>query len=195
MSVSSGDNELHRHLIEMKNGSLESFDFVYNKTHKDVYRLISMLINNQPDREDIMNEVYMQMWRSLDNYETEKSFKAWLHGITIHQINSYRRKNWRIFRIFEKKCSVQKSEDIYYEPDTLHFELKNEVMRLIGELSDKLREVIIFRYYYEYSFKEISDILKIPIGTVKSRHHSALNQLKKYADFQIEMSGGKVNVF
>ena len=183
------DYELYKHIKKMRDGSIESFDFIYNETSNDVYRLISMIVYNPMDRDDIMNEVYVQLWSSINNYNLDKSFRAWLHGITINQISNFKRKNWRAFRIFKKQCSMLSRDDVSYEPDLVHFELESEMMELINSLSDKLKVVIVLRYYYDYSLQEIADILEIPLGTVKSRHHAALKQLKR-ADLINKMDGG-----
>ncbi|MDQ0214515.1 RNA polymerase sigma-70 factor (ECF subfamily) [Oikeobacillus pervagus] len=185
------DYELYKHIQKMRDGSIESFDFIYNETSSDVYRLISMIVHNHMDREDIMNEVYVQLWSSINKYNLDKSFRAWLHGITIHQISNFKRKNWRVFRIFKKQCSMLSKDDISYEPDIVHPELESETMELINSLSDKLKAVIVLRYYYDYSLQEIADILEVPLGTVKSRHHSALKQLKRRIDLIKKMDGGK----
>ncbi len=187
------DYELYKHIKEMRDGSIESFDFIYNETCNDVYRLISMIVGNHMDRDDIMNEVYVQLWSSIDNYDLNKPFRAWLHGITMHQISNFKRKNWRVFRIFKKQCSMLSKEDIRYEPNNVYFELESEMMELINSLSDKLKPVIVLRYYYEYSLQEIADILEIPLGTVKSRHHSALKQLKRRIDLINNEDGGCKN--
>lgn len=184
------DYEFYKHIKEMRDGSIESFDFIYNETSSDVYKLISMIVYNHMDREDIMNEVYAQLWSSINNYNLDKSFRAWLHGITIHQISDFKRKNWRVFRIFKKQCSMLSKDDITYEPDIVHSGLESETMELINNLSDKLKAVIVLRYYYDYSLQQIADILEVPLGTIKSRHHSALKQLRKRIDLTNKMDGG-----
>jgi RNA polymerase sigma-70 factor (ECF subfamily) len=185
------DYELYKHIKEMRDGSIESFDFIYNETSSDVYRLISMIVYNHMDRDDIMNEVYVQLWSSINNYNLDKSFRAWLHGITIRQISNFKRKNYRVFRIFKKQCSMLSREDMSYEPNIIHSEVESETIELINNLSDKLKAVIVLRYYYDYSLQEIADILEIPLGTVKSRHHSALKQLKRRINLINNVDGGR----
>lgn len=184
------DHELYKHIQEMRDGSIGSFDFIYNETSSDVYRLISMFVYNHMDRDDIMNEVYVQLWSSINNYNLDKPFRAWLHGITIRQISNFKRKNWRVFRIFQKQSSMLSREDMSYEPNFIHSELESEIMELINCLSDKLKAVIVLRYCCDYSLQEIADTLGISLGTVKSRHHSALKQLKRRIDLINNVEGG-----
>lgn len=172
------DLELYKSIENLKEGSMEAFDFIYESTSSDIYRLISMIIYNEMDREDIMNEVYIQIWSSIEKYDTDKPFRAWIHGITMNQISSFKRKNWRIFRIFEKECSTLAKSEVIYEEDMTRFDEKNEILKMLDKLSYKLKSVIILRYYSNHSLKEIADILKIPLGTVKSRHNLAIKQLE-----------------
>lgn len=171
------DVELHALLKRMISGDQIAFESIYEQTHNVVYRTIAMLVYNKHDVEDIMNEVYMQMWKSLDNYDLNRSFYSWLHGITIRQIQTFKRKNWRIFRIFEKECSTR--SDSFEDNSVFQIESDDELFSNVKMLSDKLRIVVILRYYNDYSLEEISQILEIPLGTVKSRLNSAMKSLRK----------------
>jgi RNA polymerase sigma-70 factor (ECF subfamily) len=65
------------------------------------------------------------------------------------------------------------------DDDLLKDEKKRLLLSLLENMSYKLREVLVLYYFYEYSLKEISMVLNIPVGTVKSRHHLALKHLHK----------------
>ncbi|MGV2805345.1 RNA polymerase subunit sigma, partial [Clostridium perfringens] len=68
-------------LKQMKDGDQQAFHTMYDATYQDVYRTVSFLVDHQQDREDVMNEIYMQMWTSLANYDTNRPFHFWLHGV------------------------------------------------------------------------------------------------------------------
>lgn len=70
------------------------------------------------------------------------------------------------------------------------FEMQHELFSLVRQLSYKLRVVVILRYFHDYSLEEIAEVLQIPVGTVKSRHHLALKELRK----RFEMTGGDAYV-
>ncbi|GIO28913.1 hypothetical protein J2TS6_00540 [Paenibacillus albilobatus] len=72
----------------------------------------------------------------------------------------------------------------------LQSEMQHELFSLVRQLSYKLRVVVILRYFHDYALEEIADILQIPVGTVKSRHHLALKELRK----RFEMTGGDAYV-
>ncbi|WP_235847637.1 sigma factor [Paenibacillus tuaregi] len=89
-------------LVKMKDGDRQAFHSLYDATYQNVYRTVSFLVDHQQDRKDVMNEIYMQMWTSLDNYDTTRPFQFWMHGLVIRQVQRFRVKNWRRFRIFER---------------------------------------------------------------------------------------------
>lgn len=189
------DLQMYEWIQKMKEGDKNAFQSLYESTYKDVYRTIVFLVFDKQDVEDIMNEVYIQMWSSIHNYDPNRPFKFWLHGLIVRQVQNWKRKIWRLTRIFEREKSMVQEDFEWIDKNILQIETSEEVMYMIKGLSEKLRIVIILRYFNDYSIDEIAKILEIPLGTVKSRHHLALKTLQKKAkDIPIE-KGGKLNAY
>ncbi|MED1783552.1 sigma-70 family RNA polymerase sigma factor [Brevibacillus fortis] len=173
------NEEMYQLLIKMKEGDQQAFHTMYDVTFKDVYRTVSFLVDHKQDREDVMNEIYMQMWTSLANYDTNRPFQFWLHGLVIRQVQRFRVKSWRRFRIFERIRSFSREES-YWDEHTALMDGRNQLIsQSIRKLTDKQRTVIIFRFYHDYTLEEIATLLDIPLGTVKSRYHAGLQALRK----------------
>lgn len=172
------ESEIGKKLKDMNNGDENAFNEIYYETHNKIHRTIAMMIYQEQDIEDILNEVYVQMWHSIDKYDYTSSFWAWLYGITMKQISNFKRKNWRFFRIVEKEKFYTQKTEMCESSINSKMELKENFMYYIGKLNDKQKAIIILRYYHQYSFKEISVILKIPINTAKSRHRLAIEKLR-----------------
>lgn len=169
---------MYQLLKKMKEGDQQAFHAMYDATYQDVYRTVSFLVDHQQDREDIINEIYMQMWTSLANYDTNRPFHFWLHGLVIRQVQRFRVKSWRRFRIFERIRTFSREEHHWDHPTTEG--TNQEISLAIQRLTDKQRTVIIFRFYHDYTLEEIATLLDIPLGTVKSRYHAGLQALRKY---------------
>ncbi|KWX79842.1 RNA polymerase subunit sigma [Paenibacillus riograndensis] len=166
-------------LTKMIEGDQQAFHALYEATYKDVYRTVSFLVDHPQDREDIMNEIYMQMWTSLPNYDPNRPFHFWLHGLVIRQVQRFRVKSWRRFRIFER-IRVFSREEHHWDQPTLRTDGTDpEISRAMHKLTDKQRTVIILRFYHDYTLAEIAALLNIPLGTVKSRYHAGLQLLRK----------------
>ncbi|MGG1938706.1 sigma-70 family RNA polymerase sigma factor [Paenibacillus polymyxa] len=166
-------------LTKMIEGDQQAFHTLYDATYKDVYRTVSFLVDHPQDREDIMNEIYMQMWTSLPNYDPSRPFHFWLHGLVIRQVQRFKVKSWRRFRIFER-IRVFSREEHHWDQLTLRTDGTDpEISRAMHKLTDKQRTVIILRFYHDYTLEEIATLLDIPLGTVKSRYHAGLQSLRK----------------
>lgn len=186
------EQTLHYWVCQMAEGNEEAFRVVYEQSKEEVFRTVSLLVNNKQDINDVVNEVYAELFKSLSKYDYNKPFRSWLTGLTIRQVHNWNRKLWRRFRLHERsqrmeiRESTADAESIY-----LRNEHRSELVQLVQGLSYKHRCVIVLRYYHEYSLEEIAELLSIPLGTVKSRHHTALNKLREQSTHPIiEDEGG-----
>lgn len=118
------------------------------------------------------------MWKSIRNYDMNRSFRFWLHGLVVKEVQDWRRKSWRRFRIFEKKKMYEQDRSYIMDEAILHKETRSELVEVVQNLSYKHREVVIMRYFHEYRLDEIAALLQTPIGTMKSRLHTALKRLR-----------------
>ncbi|EOP72590.1 sigma-70 family RNA polymerase sigma factor [Bacillus cereus VDM006] len=187
--------ELKEWLQRMASGDQQAFQVIYEFTCKDIYRTVAFLVVDKQDVEDIVNEVYIQIWKSTVNYDVNRSFRFWLHGLIVKQVQDWRRKSWRRFRIFEKKKMYAQDQFYIVDEDILHKETRSELGELVQKLSYKHREVIIMRYFHEYSLDEIATLLHIPVGTVKSRLHTALKRLRIEMENVPAIQEGEANGF
>jgi RNA polymerase sigma-70 factor (ECF subfamily) len=179
------DLDLTPWLIRMSQGDEQAFQTVYEATRDHAYRLISYLAPRQQDANDIMSEVYLELFRSVHTYDPQQNFGSWFSGLIVRQVRSWKRKEWRLFRITEKlKLSNPKPADYAAESRFMALDDQLELLPVLQTLPLKLKEVIVLRYYQDCSLEEISGLLKIPLGTVKSRHHHALKQLRRRFDGQ-----------
>ncbi|HHP1116573.1 TPA: sigma-70 family RNA polymerase sigma factor [Bacillus thuringiensis] len=171
--------QLKEWLYKMESGDQEAFQIIYEYTCKDIYRTVVFLVGSQnQDVDDIVNEVYINMWKSIRNYDMNRSFRFWLHGLVVKEVQDWCRKSWRRFRIFEKKKMYEQDRSYIMDEAILHKETRSELVEVVQNLSYKHREVVIMRYFHEYRLDEIAALLQTPIGTVKSRLHTALKRLR-----------------
>lgn len=174
------NESMYHVLTKMIEGDQQAFHTLYDATYRDVYRTVSFLVDHPQDREDIMNEIYMQMWTSLPNYDPNRPFHFWLHGLVIRQVQRFRMKSWRRFRIFERIRVFSREEHYWDQPAVTTDGTDPEISKAMHKLTDKQRTVIILRFYHDYTLEEIAALLDIPLGTVKSRYHAGLQSLRKH---------------
>jgi RNA polymerase sigma-70 factor, ECF subfamily len=130
--------------------------------------------------EDVVQEVFISCYKSLENYREEASYKTWLYRITVNKCIDQTRKK-RIFDYF----SVNELRDLFINTNQsaesevfLHTD-KHELANAVMNLPIKYREVVVL-YYYEYlSIKEIAHITDLNAQTVKTRLKRAKEQLRR----------------
>ncbi|WJQ82837.1 sigma-70 family RNA polymerase sigma factor [Brevibacillus brevis] len=172
-------------LIRMRQGEEEAFQEVYRATRTYVYNLIYFLAPHKQDVDDMMSEVYVELIRSIDRYDVEQPFIPWFNGLIVRQVRNWNRSIWRRFRLLERvkekgyEAPVAGMED---KLGAISDEL--EVIPAVENLSFKLKEIVVLRYYQNCSLEEIAAILQIPLGTVKSRHHLAMKKLREHFEHQ-----------
>lgn len=179
------EEELQSCLQQVQQGDKEAFARMYSQYKDHIYRMVTFLVNDRNDTNDVVSEVYIALFRSLANYDVQKPFTAWLNGLIVFQTRNWNRTLWRKFRLQTKtKDEAVHSKNLADSADIhlLQHEEQHEVLQIVQKLPFKLKSVVLLRYYQEYSFQQIADVLEIPLGTAKSRHHKAIQQLRKYVD-------------
>jgi RNA polymerase sigma-70 factor (ECF subfamily) len=189
------EDDLQKWLEQMVAGNQEAFEHIYEITCKDVYRTVAFFVSNRQDIDELVNEVYIHMWKSLHTYDKNRSFRFWLHGLIVRQVKEGRRKAWRRFRIMEKKKTYLQEQDYVTNREISQIEIQSELIEKVKALSYKHREVVILRYFHDYSLDEIALLLEIPNGTVKSRLHTALKLLRREMESIPIGRAGKINGF
>jgi RNA polymerase sigma-70 factor (ECF subfamily) len=144
-----------------------------------LYNTAARMTRNAQDAEDLVQETYLKAYKYYDKFEEGTNLKAWLFKILKNTfINSYRRAQLQppqsdfadIEESFESQISEEASGQIPNpEQELLENVLDEDVQRAIDQLPQDYRMVVLLADLEGFSYKEISDILEIPVGTVMSR--------------------------
>lgn len=170
-----------------KQKDISAQSILYEKYSKQVYRTAYILTKSKTLAEDITQETFIRAFSKINLFKEGKSFNSWLYTITLNvSKNILKRQKWVNFF-----CPLEENEPSG-DYNTLEFTYEHkERDRLMKEVIDRLpfkqKEVIILKYYNNFSQEEISDILAIPVGTVKSRIHTGLEKIRKVIDNNISI--------
>jgi len=162
----ASDREL---IAEVAGGSEEAFRQLYDRFADRVYRYAFTILRARHLAEEAAQETMIAMWKSAARFAGRSKVSTWIFGIARNQAYTLARKEIRRERVPEIPLVVD-------DPATgIHRQEK--VARAMETLSDDHREVVFLTFYEGLSYGEISSILKIPTGTVKSRMFHAKKQL------------------
>ncbi len=168
-------------LIEQTlNGDKKKFNILVKKYEKLVHNYIFLLCRNKETTQDIVQETFLRAYTYLSKYNSKYAFSTWLLTIAKNCYFSYIKKS-RKLKIVKQGNKEMNTEFDYGEIDKNlnNLEKRVDIKYAIESLQNELKEVIVMKYYYDLRVKDISDILTIPEGTVKSRLFLARNELKR----------------
>lgn len=170
-------------------GKREAFETLVEKYEKLIYNLSYQLTNSTEDAFDISQETFLKAYKSLGSFRGDCKFSTWLYKICNNVANDYLRSKQRKQTISltvydeedEKEEQLDIADEVNENPDEqlLKKERIEAVREAIAALSPDHREVIVLRDIEGYSYDEISEILDLEIGTVKSRINRARQIIKE----------------
>lgn len=155
----------------------EAFRVVYDETKKGVYSIIIGIINHPADVEDLMQDTYIRMLKSLHTYQKGRNFPAWImqiaKNIALDHVRKYRK---------ETIHDPQEDMQLFETPssDQLHPELP--FMELIQPLEPGEKQVVLLHIVQKMKFREIADLLEKPLGTILWIYNRAIKKLKNYLE-------------
>ncbi|MDH5596634.1 MAG: RNA polymerase sigma factor [Candidatus Peregrinibacteria bacterium] len=138
--------------------------------------------------EDILQETFIKTYLNLNDYNNDFSFSSWIYKITHNETVSYLRKNKKLITVpleteDEKQSSLIEvlKNEIDVEAETRQRDIVSRIQKAMDMLPDKYREVLVLRYSEDMDYREISDILKMPMGTVATTINRAKEKFKEVA--------------
>ena len=144
----------------------------------DLYRTAVRLTMSQTDADDLVQETYMQAWKSFDRYELGTNCRAWLYKILFNKFDHHRRKKYTLSKYFQEADELVFSNFVHATSVPEHL-TDQEVISALDKLPEHYRSVVLLADVHDFDYKEVAQILDIPIGTVMSRLNRARTQLKK----------------
>lgn len=144
----------------------------------DLYRTAKRLTRNETEADDLVQETYMQAWKSFGQYELGTNCRAWLYKILFNKYDHHRRKQYTQSKYF------QEADELVFELSAAtqpipEFLTDREIISALDKLPEHYRSVVLLADVHEFDYKEVAQILDIPMGTVMSRLNRARTQLKK----------------
>lgn len=144
----------------------------------DLYRTALRLTRDPSEADDLVQETYMQAWKSFDHYELGTNCRAWLYKILFNKFDHHRRKKYTQAKYFQEADELVIANSVQ-TPSVPEHLTDREVISALDKLPEHYRSVVLLADVHEFDYKEVAQILDIPIGTVMSRLNRARTQLKK----------------
>ena len=144
----------------------------------DLFRSASLLVQHSSEAEDLVQEVYLEAWKSFHRFELGTNCRAWLFRILFHRLHHLRRRLIKASRV-EAFASLAEQDNLMAEPSVPQEIRDDDILRALENVPLEFREVVLMADVDDFSYKEIAETLKIPLGTVMSRLSRGRNLLRR----------------
>ena len=177
-------------LLRFCRGQTEAFGVLVRRYERELYGYLRRYLGDGNLAEDVFQNTFLQVYIKIGKYDQGRAVKPWLYAIATNQAIDALRRGGRhqavsldVQRESAGEGEAQTLMDLLEnrEPGPLELahgsERRQRVRAAVDQLPDFLRQVLVMAYYQGLKYKDVADILGIPVGTVKARLHAALGKL------------------
>jgi RNA polymerase sigma-70 factor, ECF subfamily len=167
-----------------------AFEELVHRYEKELFGYLRNYLGDTEMAEDVFQQTFLQIHLKCDQFEPERKLRPWLYAVATNQAIDYRRRNSRHrMASLDRRISNHDDSDsgafveLFDSPsrgpveESQDAEERDILRRAIDELPEQTRQVIMLVYYQGLKYREAADILCVPVGTVKSRLHAAIQKL------------------
>lgn len=145
----------------------ERFDAEAMPHINDLFRTATRMLGERARAEDVVQEVYLQAWKSFERFESGTNCRAWLYKILFHCVNHHRRR-WFRFPLL-KDTEEFLEANLMYTPPTPEHVTDEDILAALDRIPADFRAVVLLVDVEDFAYKDAASILAVPIGTVMSR--------------------------
>lgn len=170
----------------IQQGLEEPFGIIMDRYTQKLLRYGKKFISSPDNIEDIVQEVFIKVYKNIQSFDTKLKFSPWIYRIAHNAfVNCLRKMDKEPLLVFDFDALLNHA--IYEDPTII--EKENEETRVLldkglKQLSSTYREVLVLYYFEDLSYQEIADVLHVPIGTVGIRLRRARKILKKHVRYE-----------
>jgi len=163
-----------------KQGDRQAFMELIRLYQKRVFLLAFSFFRNREDALDIVQETFMRLYQKIDTFQRGKDFQNWLLQIAKNLCIDYYRKSYSKSKELESEKSLEELNlPQNPEHDSESADLREIVSRCVDKLAQKQKMIFVMKHYNGLKYDEIAEVLDVSLGTVKSLHFKAVQNLKR----------------
>ncbi|MHC4073682.1 MAG: RNA polymerase sigma factor [Planctomycetota bacterium] len=178
-------------LTRYADGDEAAFREIVNRYKNSLHAFLRQFLNRRDLVEDVFQETFLQLFTSRDSFDKSRPLRPWLFTIAANKAKDALRKWQRTSAIpigtmgdsqelsFDDMLNAVTSDSTLPHEELQDRETASRVGRIIADMPENLREILSLAYFEKFSYKQMAEILSIPIGTVKSRLHTAVGRFAK----------------
>jgi RNA polymerase sigma-70 factor, ECF subfamily len=173
-------------IADYRRGDRACFSELVTRYERELYHYLVRFLGDRATAEDVFQDTFLQVHQSADQFDPQRRFRPWLFTIAANKardvIRSQSRRPTNPLQANINPGDEESGEyiDLMQSIESMpehpleQRELQALVQKTVMGMPDHLREILLLSYFHQFPYKQISDILDIPLGTVKSRLHAAV---------------------
>lgn len=172
------DEQLVDHV---RQGDEEAYRFLIERHKNYIYTLVYRMVEHRETAEDLTQEIFIKLYRSLVHFRGDAKFTTWVYRLTVNLVTDYRRAQRRkpYEAILDKVKGWFGNREEEPEAVALQKEEQQTVQRLLSELPDKYRLIMYLYHYKQLSYQEIAEVTQLPLKTIETRLYRGKALLKQ----------------
>ncbi len=181
---------------ESRKGNVDAFEELIKDYKRVAYNIALRILRNVEDAEDASQEALIKVYKSIQNFNMQSTFKVWMYRIVVNTCIDFKRKKNINVVSMDEGIDVGGDNQVYREiaddsanPDVLLAKNFNSkvINDAVSKLEDDYKAIIILRDIQGFSYSEIAEILSCNLGTVKSRLNRARKSLKEILENELKI--------
>ncbi|HOW30391.1 MAG TPA: RNA polymerase sigma factor [Bacteroidales bacterium] len=156
-----------------------AFNLLVTRYREKVYYFVRRIVINHDDADDVVQNIFIKVWKNLDEFREDSRFFTWLYRITVNEALSFMKslKLHTFLSLTSPEASLLKAihDDNFFEGNEVECKLREAVIKL----PEKQRIVFNLRYYDEMPYEQMSEVLGTSVGALKASYHFAMKKVEE----------------
>ena len=155
----------------------KAIELIINQYQKKIYYQVRRYITFHDEADDILQEVFIKVWKGLPNFKFESALTSWIYRITVNECLGYIRSNKKhLHNLDAQAYENHLKSDVFFDGD----EFERKLQSAVAMLPEKQRVVFIYKYFEDLKYEQIADILGGTVGSLKASYHHAVKKIEQY---------------
>lgn len=169
-------------LIKSEETKNYGFNLLTRLYQERLYWVIRRVLISHDDTDDVVQEVFIKVWKSIDSFEGNSQLYTWMYRIAVNEALSALRKKKRRFFLpivdLEQQLSQELDQGVGFDGDEIELKLQKAILKL----PEKQRMVFNLKYFDEMKYKDMAVVLELSEGALKAQYHHAVKKIKEYIE-------------
>jgi len=166
--------------LKNKATQAKAFEVLVNTYKERLYWHIRRIVMNHDDADDVLQNTFIKVYRSIDGFKGESKLYSWMYRIGTNEALTFLKKKSRKLGFSNEELQETMVEnlqsDVYFEGDEIQLKLQQALVKL----PEKQKLVFNMKYFQEMKYEEISEVLETSVGGLKASYHLAVKKIKGF---------------